>query len=435
MATEAIWGPIAVRARNLAAGLRREGGGQVARSFVRALLMLGLSLVAALYSNSSARDGRVLAAGVAALVAMAIAIWVAVRLVPKLAAGVDWQWLPIFTKYRLTLEGGIYIASTVVVTTAALNTSNNLLYMVLAAMLSVMLLSGFLSGLNLKFLEARARVPDRCYAGQPFTLSVGLRNRKKLFPSLSLEISPDEQSPFSFEPAYISLVRPESLESESVTATLPVRGRWKVGKFLLRSRYPFGFLTKGRTFDVDAEVVAFPELLPMDSVRMAFPDILGTTERFVRGNGMDLYGIREYVSTDSARHVDWKSSARTANLKTREYAAEDSRQILIEFDRFGKPGTNAAFERLVSEAASTAVYLVRDGAEVTLVSDDWVSPMARTEAQVEAILLYLAEVAPKLDAPPPAGWGGDVVRFSLRNRGRGPAADRDAADIRRHGMA
>ena len=61
---------------------------------------------------------------------------------------VDWDWLPLFTKYRLTREGWIYVSATVIVLSAAINTSNNLLYMILSALLAVMLLSGFLSGLT-----------------------------------------------------------------------------------------------------------------------------------------------------------------------------------------------------------------------------------------------------------------------------------------------
>ena len=35
---------------------------------------------------------------------------------------------------------------------------------------------------------------------------------------------------------------------------------------------------------------------------------------------------------DSARHVDWKATARTGTLKVREFSREDERKLRIVFD-------------------------------------------------------------------------------------------------------
>ena len=40
----------------------------------------------------------------------------------------------------------------------------------------------------------------------------------------------------------------------------------------------------------------------------------GEWESFVRGRGSDLYLIREYLPEDSARHVDWKATAKSGSL-------------------------------------------------------------------------------------------------------------------------
>ena len=63
-----------------------------------------------------------------------------------------------------------------------------------------------------------------------------------------------------------------------------------------------------------------------------------------RGLGSDLYTIRDYVPSDSARHVHWKATAKTATLKTREFATEESRHIVLAFDRYGKPADEEQFE-------------------------------------------------------------------------------------------
>src|SRR5207244_11730348 len=103
---------------------------------------------------------RALTALTSALIALIIALWVRFRFVPRLAASVDWDWLPFISRYHITREGWIYFAAVSVVIFAAINTRNNLLYMVLSALLAVLLLSGFLSGLNFGNLRLDIRIPS-----------------------------------------------------------------------------------------------------------------------------------------------------------------------------------------------------------------------------------------------------------------------------------
>ena len=103
---------------------------------------------------------------------------------------------------------------------------------------------------------------------------------------------------------------------------------------------------------------------------IAAMDLQGSNERFERGLGHDLYMIRDYVPSDSARHVHWKASAKTSILKTREYAAEEARKITLAFDRFGHAHDADTFEQLVSIAASLAFHLTNNSLEVTFMSDE-----------------------------------------------------------------
>jgi uncharacterized protein (DUF58 family) len=409
--------PIGERLGKLAQELRseRQRHSLMARHFLKSMVLLGIAMLAALYSNSSARDGQIVSAGIGAFIALSLAIWVGVRFVPRLAAGVDWDWLPFFTQYRLTRDGWIYIAATVIVLSAAINTSNNLLYMILSALLAVMLLSGFLSGLNFRVLSLRARLPEYCFAKQPFQMTVAVKNPKRVFPTFSLSVGAVDPSPFEFAPYYVPLVQARNQDTRTVEALLSRRGRHSLKEVHLKSRYPFGFIVKGRPFPVDATCIAFPEILPNEELDVAVDDIMGTSERFERGQGLDLYLIRDYVSSDSARHVDWKASAKTASLKTREFAAEESRSLLLVFDRYGQAGDEEHFENMVSQTASLALYLSQEGAEVTLLSDDWSSPPGQSNNLLQSILCYLALVEMTPDAEFVGSGGSGTIVFSLRN--------------------
>src|SRR5262247_4906281 len=133
------------------------------KNFMASIGLLTIAMVAALYSSSAGREGRVPAAAISALLALGIALWVGIRFVPRLASHVDWQWLPFISHYQITREGWIYFGAITIVVFAAINTANNLLYMVLSALLAVLSLSGILSALNFRLLRITVRVPARCY--------------------------------------------------------------------------------------------------------------------------------------------------------------------------------------------------------------------------------------------------------------------------------
>src|SRR5947209_13028097 len=179
------------------------------KNFGTSIGLLTIAMMAALYSSGAGRDGRVLAAAISALVALGIAVWVAFSFVPRLAAGVDWQWLPFLTRYRVTREGWLYFAAVIVVVFAAINTANNLLYMVLSALLAVLLLSGFLSAMNFRFLKISVRIPLHCFAREPFPISIQVHNQKRMFPTFSLHLQPCEESAFRFSTFYVPVVRRE----------------------------------------------------------------------------------------------------------------------------------------------------------------------------------------------------------------------------------
>jgi uncharacterized protein (DUF58 family) len=167
------------------------------------------------------------------------------------------------------------------------------------------------------------------------------------------------------------------------------------------SRYPFGFFLKERTYPAEAECICYPEIMPPDELDFSAIDLIGENQRLERGLGQDLYMIRNYVPSDSARHVHWKASAKTLTLKTREYSAEESRRVLLKFDRYANPADSEKFEQLVSYAASLAYHLANDGIEVSFSSDEWQSP----SGDLDSILEYLALVEMSTRPVPLQGEG------------------------------
>jgi uncharacterized protein (DUF58 family) len=112
-------------------------------------------------------------------------------------------------------------------------------------------------------------------------------------------------------------------------------------------------------------VFVYPSVGPSEEYMEVLPGIQGALESLAKGRGQDLYALRDYVPTDSARHVHWKASARLGSLMVREFAREDECRILLVLDphlaldeslnpQSAKSSTNERFERAVTVCASLA---------------------------------------------------------------------------------
>ena len=122
--------------------------------------------------------------------------------------------------------------------------------------------------------------------------------------------------------------------------------------------------------------------------------ITGEFETFARGRGYDLYRIREYLPDDSARHVDWKATAKSGSLKVREFSREDERKLRIVFDNPG-PGvvSERAYERAVALAASLGWHFSSENTDIS-----FVAPAYEGDPDIYRFLGYLALIEPK-DGP------------------------------------
>ncbi len=112
------------------------------RSFFLAMAALSVALVLALYSGVAAETGRTWMAATAALGALGLAGWVAVTIVPALARRTPLRWFAYQIDYKLTREGMVYVAGVFIVALAALNTGNNLLFLILVSLLAGIIVSG-----------------------------------------------------------------------------------------------------------------------------------------------------------------------------------------------------------------------------------------------------------------------------------------------------
>ncbi|MGB6404235.1 MAG: DUF58 domain-containing protein, partial [Candidatus Sulfotelmatobacter sp.] len=105
---------------------------------------------------------------------------------------------------------------------------------------------------------------------------------------------------------------------------------------------------------------------------------------------------------DSARHVDWKATAKSGSLKVREFSREDERKLCIVFDNPAAGVISGpAYEQAVNLAASLAWHFSSQDAEVS-----FVVPGHGRLTDLHEFLAQLAVIEPQKDpqatAPLPA---------------------------------
>jgi uncharacterized protein (DUF58 family) len=98
---------------------------------------------------------------------------------------------------------------------------------------------------------------------------------------------------------------------------------------------------------------------------------------------------------DSARHVDWKATAKSGSLKVREFAREDERKLCIAFDN-PEPGliSERAYEMAVDLSASLAWHFSTQEAELSFI----VPGRPRTR-DLHEFLAWLAVIEPGTSEP------------------------------------
>ena len=321
---------------------------------------------------------------------------------------------------RIAREGWVFGIVTLGVGVAAINTGNNLLYLVLGFLLSLILVSGVLSELALRGLVVSRRLPRRCFAGQPCMVELTIRNGKVRLPSFSLEADDLAADP-SDRRCYFLKIAPSSEQTASYRRTPLRRGRLRFHAVRVATRYPFGLIEKYRVFAVDDQLVVYPALAHVSERDFTLPDVGAESRAGIAGPGFDPLGLREYRPGDPAKAIHWRRSARHGRLIIREREAQARAKVRLGVDnRDDLPDDE--LERRISETAALAALALKRGAAVQVRAIASHSPVLAPHSQPDPIFRFLAELATV-----PAATDGDRLPGSSRaGATRGAARSSDS---------
>jgi uncharacterized protein (DUF58 family) len=304
-------------------------------------------------------------------------------------------------RYKITRGGLLFSLGILLVGLGAILSANNLMFLIAAAMMATLLVSGFVSRLCLAGLELDFQVPEHVSAGRRFPGKLYVGNQKWIIPSFSIRVEGirDSGGPTLASGVYFPLISGGSTLEETVEVRFPRRGVYKQNSFAFLTAFPFGFLEKTARVTLRRDMVVYPAIDPQAGFEDLLAGIAGEIETHYRGLGRDFYRIRPYEALESARHVDWKASAHVGTLQVREFAREQEQTVEIFLDRDVPPELDQWFEHAIDCCAFLVWRLSNQGASIHFRSNHFQLRQPE-DGDIYSILKYLALVYPQAGSTP-----------------------------------
>jgi uncharacterized protein (DUF58 family) len=165
----------------------------------------------------------------------------------------------------------------------------------------------------------------------------------------------------------------------TVTTTLTPsrRGDVAAGLVTIRSFGPLGLAGRQRSLAAPFTVRVLPAFLsrkhlPAKLARLRELD--GQHRSMIRGQGSEFDSLRAYVLGDDVRSIDWRSSARRADVVVRTWRPERDRRIVIVLDTgrtsAGRVGGITRLDASIDAALLLTAVAVRAGDRADLIAAD-----------------------------------------------------------------
>lgn len=298
---------------------------------------------------------------------------------------------------RATRAGWCFIAIIFGVGFAALNTGNNLLYLVLAMMLAFLVLSGLLSESSLRGIRIERRLPRELYARADNRVVLRIRNNLRRVASFALSVEDlleTADGPDSAGRCFALRVEPRGASDQSYAFRPDHRGDVHFDRVRVSTRFPFGLFIKSVELELPESALVYPGLQRVGTRH----DVIGADDasHSIEGaakRGDDIAGLREFEPGDSVARVHWRRSQRVGRLVVGEREGEASGEIEVLLSLDGD-ASHSVHESRISLAASEAVTHLERGLRVGLSAPNLRIPPSSGPAHRREILTVLARLDP-----------------------------------------
>lgn len=282
---------------------------------------------------------------------------------------------------------------------AAMNTGNNLVYIIFGMMLGFITASGVISEMSLRGLEVDWIFPAEMYAGSAATIRIILRNTKKKLPSFGITLTatskamrPRPSKDAQWIEGVFTFLPERSQRTFDLEFTPKRRGEFLIGTIKIETKFPFCFFRKYLTRTVNKSFIVFPEMLPLDA--FAWNEFRMESERSLplKGWGDSFWGIRDYADGDNPRMISWKSSAKFSRLMLRETEKEMEKKIWVSMEPQENWGSlnDEQIESAIAFAASFILKKFAEGFSVGFIASNLVIEPSQNRKEILKMLSFLA---------------------------------------------
>jgi uncharacterized protein (DUF58 family) len=295
-------------------------------------------------------------------------------------------------KLKITREGKYFIGITLGVGFAAINTANNLLYLLLGMLLSLIVVSSVMSEISLRHLTVVRRLPTRAQVNRPHLVEIEVHNNKRSFPSYAIEIEDLREGQPADKRCFFLKISPGSAQVAAYRRTPARRGRDRHVGFRVATRFPFGFFEKSRELSLPGELIIYPAVDPVGLPAWDSKHAHTGDGHLDRGRGYEVLTVRPLREGDDVRDIYWRKSAN--QIIVRERAKETRRDVTLTLDNLSAAAPNASwlehFEQRIRDVASRAVAHIRRGDAVTVLTTSRERARADRAVGADPVLRFLA---------------------------------------------
>jgi uncharacterized protein (DUF58 family) len=330
-----------------------------------------------------------------------------------------WRVLRAWRRIYFTGFGLAFTFGSIAVGLAAMNTGNNLLYLLFGSMVGFITVSSWLSEQTIRDVSIE-RGRAHCVAvGQDLRLTYQVTNEKRFLPSLAIEIV-EAGLP---NRAFVANAPPRRPVSTRSVNSFVRRGIYPLGTVTLSTSFPFGLFRKERDVEIPGEVVVWPRTdrrvrAPMEGAGRAAH--AGPAARGALGARGEYRSLRGYRPGDDPKDIHWRSSARSRLPVVREYERDGAETRWVCLDTCAEPGEPA--EVAIEVAAALIADAVAEHRPFALVAGGALLEPGDGAGHLERALDILARVdfSPSDPAPNPPVPAASCVLVSVRpSRGFG----------------
>lgn len=304
-------------------------------------------------------------------------------------------------KLKFTREGKYFLGITLGVGFAAINTGNNLLYLLLGMMLSLIIVSGVMSELSLRTLTVKRRLPARAQVGRSHLVEIEVYNNKSRVPSYAIEVEDLRAGQPADKRCFFLKISPRSTQIAAYRRTPLKRGLERHTGFRIATRFPFGLFEKSREVDSPDELVIYPAVDPVRLPQRGHGESAGDAGPLGRGAGEEIYALRPMRQGDDPRDIYWRKCTVPGHLVLRERAREMRHQVELVIDNVRPPvpaedsveaplpGADQ-FERRIREVASYSVAHIKRGDQVSVTTTGGERVISDRSRGIDPVLRFLA---------------------------------------------